>query len=152
MTDLGIRLRDELYGREGIEDARARLSALLPVLIKHAEFDAASRVCQAFLETWPVGSLIEGARAAWIDEPGGEASAIIQRATEILSLARGWSILPSGLSLVPDKTWLASHLPPDVRLQARGPGDGSEEIADCLGLVRLPAGRSPTTLRSPLTT
>lgn len=133
--DLGARLRDQLYTRVALSQARESLGALLPVVIHHGDFEAASRVCQAWLETWPAATLIDEARIQWMDDQSDQAIAVLMRATELQGLARGWDLLPSGMALMPDLAWIADQLGdtmPSV-VVSRGEGDGSEAIAQMLG-------------------
>lgn len=135
--DLGCRLRDDFFHRRAVQRSREALGHLLPVLLHHGEYDAASRVCQAWLETWPAAALIDGACEAWRGGPDPRARAVLERVTELHALAHGWEILPSGLSLLPDAAWLRGQLQSrtEITVISRGEGDGSEDVAERLGLT-----------------
>ncbi|TNE88954.1 MAG: hypothetical protein EP330_13160 [Deltaproteobacteria bacterium] len=132
--DLGVRLRDGLYTRDAVRRARESLGQLLPVVIHHGDFEAASRVCQAWLETWPAAALVDEAREAWTEGAADTARPVLERVTELHGLSRGWDLLDSGMALMPDLSWLADQIGAngDAVLVSRGEDDGSELLAELL--------------------
>ncbi|MCO4745978.1 MAG: hypothetical protein KC912_14380 [Proteobacteria bacterium] len=132
-VDIGIRLREAFYTKEALVASRESLGHLLPVVLHHEDYEAASRICQAWLETWPAAALVDDARVAWTQEPSAETRAVLERVTELHALARGWPVLESGMALMPDGSWLAGVLRETGVVVSRGEADGSEEIAAMLG-------------------
>lgn len=132
-VDIGIRMRDSLYTHAALAEIRESFGQLLPVVLHHQDFEAASRVCQAWLETWPAGALVDEARESWTVAPTSAARAVLERVTELHGLARGWQVLSSGMALMPDAGWLAGELRESGVVVSRGEDDGSEQVAALLG-------------------
>ena len=65
---------------------RPGLSHLLQESLESSDFDRASIVLQAFVDTWPLGSIISVAEQRWKEECDPLGLAVLSRAREVLSL------------------------------------------------------------------
>ena len=65
---------------------RPGLSHLLQESLENSDFDRASIVLQAFVDTWPLGSIISVAEQQWKAECDPLGLAVLSRAREVLSL------------------------------------------------------------------
>lgn len=131
--DLGIRLRDTLYRRDVVLDARAAL---------HGNIRAASRSPQqllialpsidAFIDTWPLAAMIEGALATWRQGPEPRALAVMYRASEVIGSVLGWPRSIDRRWPLPDEAWMRRQVSGPCRVVPRGPRDGAPAAAVAL--------------------
>jgi hypothetical protein len=133
VVDLGIRLRDALYRRAVVLDARSAL---------HSNIRAASRSPQqilmalpaidAFIDTWPLASMIDEAMARWRTSPDPASLAVMHRAAEVVGSVLGWPRSIDRRWPLPDEAWMRKQVPGRCRVVSRGPRDGAPAAAVAL--------------------
>ncbi|MCB9679055.1 MAG: hypothetical protein H6737_28395 [Alphaproteobacteria bacterium] len=134
VIDLGIRLRDTLYRRAVLLDARGAL---------HSNIRMAARSPQqllmvlpsidAFIDTWPLAAMIEDAMVAWRGAPNPRSLAVMFRASEVIGHVLGWPRSVDRRWPLPDEAWMRRHVENrTVVVVPRGPRDGSAAAAVAL--------------------
>lgn len=127
VVDLGIRLRDTLYRRAVLLDTRAAL---------HSNIRSAARSPQqlimvlpsidAFIDTWPLASMIEASIESWREAPDPHSLAVMFRASEVIGHVLGWPRSVDRRWPLPDEAWMRRQVEAtNVVVVPRGPRDGS---------------------------
>ena len=134
MIDLGIRLRDTLYRRSVLLDARAAL---------HSNIRMAARSPQqllmvlpsidAFIDTWPLAAMLEPAMDAWREQANPHSLAVMFRAAEVIGQVLGWPRSVDRRWPLPDEAWMRRNVEGhNTVVVPRGPRDGSAAAAVAL--------------------
>lgn len=134
--DLGVRVRDRLFTKAELTGAtREGIKAGLAAAIEAERWEEAAELLRAFVDTWPVAALVDGAREAWTRGPEGRALAVLWRAAELVRMGHGWTALPAGGWVLPDADWLRwAGEGGGVEVQPRSEGDGAAEVARALDI------------------
>jgi len=143
MLDLGVRLRDQLFvGAVVGGPLRQALSGRLGQAVESGSWHAAARLLEAFLDSFPVAALVDGARARWTEEPDPEALSVLGRAGELVCLAMDWGAAPDGCWPWPSEAWIEGTVGTASvdAVEHRDPQDGAERLAILLGEVPVDEG------------
>ncbi len=141
--DLGVRLRDQLFTGAVLRGPlRRALQGRLGQAIDGAVWGEASALLRAWLDTFPVGALVDGARQAWTVGPDGDALAVLGRAAEIVRLAMGWEMGDDGPWPWPSEQWIEGTVgrASVAAVLQRDPDDGAPQLAALLGDVPVDRG------------
>jgi hypothetical protein len=141
--DLGVRLRDQLFvGAVLGGPLRQAISGRLGQAVEAQQWHAAARLLEAFLDSFPVASLVDAARLRWTEGPDADALAVLARAGELICLAMDWGAAPDGCWPWPSDAWIEGTIG-SVGVSAveqRDPQDGAEALALLLGEVPVDEG------------
>jgi hypothetical protein len=120
--------------------ARKRLSGLLGQATTPQMIVRTMHLVQPFLDTWPLASLIEGARTQWADRADARSLAVMARTAHVVGFAVGW---PESLDRrwpMPSPDWIKEQVPAGDRwMVPRGHADGAIAAAVHLDARLLPA-------------
>lgn len=133
VVDLGIRLRDTLYRRSVVLDARnalqnsIRLASRSPrqLLMSLPSIDA-------FIDSWPLAAMVDDAVATWRVEPNPHALAVLHRTAEVVGSVLGWPRSVDRRWPLPDEAWMRRQVEGPAEVVRRGPRDGSAAVAMAL--------------------
>jgi hypothetical protein len=107
VMDLGVRLRDQLFVGPVLRGPmRDAISGRLGRALAADEWETAGALLGAWLDTWPVGALVDEARTRWTSRPDGAALAVLGRAGELIRLAMDWGASPDGAWPWPSDAWM----------------------------------------------
>ena len=141
--DLGVRLRDQLFVSAVLRGPmRDALSGRLGRALTEDDWVGAGALLQAWLDTWPIGALVDEARTRWTSRPDGAALAVLGRAGELIGLAMGWGVGPDGVWLWPSDAWMEGMVG-SAAVEAvlrRDPSDGADLVS---GLFDVPVDEDP---------
>ncbi len=134
--DVGGLLLDLLYTRAAFtEQLRAELHRGLAAAVEQQDWAHGANLLQAFVDSWPVGALVQGARQAWVTSGDPTGLSVLSRAAQIICLAKGWSPLGQGPWPMPCADWVRSHVPSGLSgVGRRGFDDGADQLATLLGV------------------
>lgn len=144
-VDLGIRLRDTLYRRSVVLDARGALQASIRMASRSPrQLLMALPSIDAFLDSWPLASMIEDAVLTWRTDPNPEALAVLHRTSEVVGSVLGWPRSVDRRWPLPDEAWMRRQVDDAaVVVVRRGPRDGSAAVAMALDAGFAPAEPLP---------
>lgn len=144
--DLGVRLRDQLFTGAVLRGPlRQALQGRLGQAIQAQAWGDASALLRAWLDTFPIAALVDGARATWTAGADGPSLAVLGRAAEIIRLAMGWEMGDDGPWPWPSDQWIegtVGRVAVEAVLQ-RDPDDGAKRLAALLGDVPVDRGDLP---------
>jgi hypothetical protein len=95
-AQMGGSVRDALYVR-------------LREMLTGEQWEPASLLLAAFVDCWPLATMVDDARRLWAEESDPWGLAVLARSAEVISLAIGWSAGPGGPWPVPDDGWVSDH-------------------------------------------
>lgn len=133
--DIGALLRDQLLQRRALWGPHRRLlQSRLAQAIEASQWTRAAELLEMWLQTWPIGALVDPAISEWMAQPSAECMVVLARASELACAALGWRTQPGLPWPDPPVEWLSAQLrgstAPWFR---RGDGDGGELLAEALG-------------------
>lgn len=135
-VDLGVRLRDTLYRRPVVLDARKALHGNIRMASRSAQqVLMALPAIDAFIDTFPLASMIDDAVASWRIEPNPEALTVLRRAADVLGSVLGWPRSVDRRWPLPDEGWMRRQVDGPAIVVPRGPRDGSAAAAVALDAV-----------------
>lgn len=131
--DLGVRLRDTLYRRSVVLDARSALQSSIRMASRSPrQLLMALPSIDAFLDSWPLASMIEDAVFAWTRQPDPESLAVMHRTAEVVASVLGWPRSVDRRWPLPDEAWMRRQIDGPVEVIRRAPRDGSAAVAMAL--------------------
>jgi hypothetical protein len=87
----------------------------------------------AFIDTWPLGAMIDDAMEAWREAPNPHSLAVMFRAAEVIGHVLGWPRSIDRRWPLPDEAWMRRNVESrNVVVVPRGPRDGSAAAAVAL--------------------
>lgn len=134
--DLGALLRDQLLQRRALwGPLRRLLQSRLAQAIEASQWSRSAELLGMWLQTWPVGAMVDPAVSEWMTRPSPESLAILARASELACAALGWSTVPGLPWPDPPAEWLRTQVvEQNLPLIGRGEGDGRARLFEALGL------------------
>ncbi|MEC8425314.1 MAG: hypothetical protein VX000_16130, partial [Myxococcota bacterium] len=141
--DLGVRLRDQLFVSAAVGGPlRQALAGRLGTAVETEQWHAAARLLEAFLDSFPVASLVDAARMRWTEGPDPQALAVLARAGELVCLAMDWKAGPDGCWPWPSDAWMEGTVGTVgvSAVEQRDAQDGAELLAVLLGEVPVQEG------------
>lgn len=135
-VDLGIRLRDALYRRAVVLDARKALHSNIRASARspHQVMMALPSI-EAYLDTFPLASMIEDAVADWRVEPNPYSLTVMARAADVVGSVLGWPRSVDRRWPLPDEAWMRRQVQGPAIVIPRGPRDGAPAAAVALDAV-----------------
>jgi hypothetical protein len=132
--DLGIRLRDTLYRRSVVLDARGALQSSIRLASRSPrQLLMAMPSIDAFIDSWPLAAMVDDAVARWRTDPDPEALAVLHRTAEVVGGVLGWPRSVDRRWPLPDEAWMRRQVQDrTVAVCRRGPRDGSAAVAMAL--------------------
>lgn len=135
-VDLGVRLRDTLYRRAVVLDARKALYGNIRMASRSAQqVLMALPAIDAFVDTYPLAAMIDDAVASWKQEPTPDALTVLRRGADVLGSVLGWPRSVDRRWPLPDEGWMRRQVDGPAIVVPRGPRDGSAATAVALDAV-----------------
>ncbi|MCB9671001.1 MAG: hypothetical protein H6734_16085 [Alphaproteobacteria bacterium] len=133
VVDLGIRLRDTLYRRSVVLDARGALQTSIRMASRSPrQLLMALPSIDAFIDSWPLGAMVDDAVATWRERPEPKALAVLHRTAEVVGSVLGWPRSLDRRWPLPDEAWMRRQVSGELVVARRGPRDGSAAVAMAL--------------------
>lgn len=87
----------------------------------------------AFIDSWPLASMVDDAVVAWRTNPTPHALAVLHRTAEVVGSVLGWPRSVDRRWPLPDEAWMRRQVQgQQVVVSRRGPRDGSAAVAMAL--------------------
>lgn len=135
-VDLGVRLRDALYRRPVVLDARKALYNNIRMAARSPQqVLMALPAIDAFIDTYPLAAMIDDAVYDWCQGANPRSLAVLRRAADVVGSVLGWPRSVDRRWPLPDEAWMRRQVEGPAVVVPRGPRDGSAAAAVALDAV-----------------